>query len=356
MKKSTFTILGLTMLIVILTSGVKSNQTHSSNNGITGKTTAGCTCHGSQQGTVTLSGIPTSVLKSTIYPFTLTFTPTSSYKYWGLDVKPSVGTLAITAGATGLKKSGTEITHTAPFGGTSVASYTYTGLQWTSPATTGAATITFACVAGTSTTSTSGPWQKGSFATTIVLPVEFSSFGVSKISNNKVSLNWKTATEINSNHFEIERSNDAKNYTTIAKITAAGNGTNKSYSFTDILENASAITYYRLKTLDNNGEYGYSSIQSVNTKSSTTLNTIYPNPARKAQDINVELTSDKEQNIDFILVNAQGKIVSSKQKSIKQGYNRISLQFGNFILSGNYYLQAKVNNVLLSPVNIAIVE
>ena len=353
MKKSTFTILGLVTLVVLLTSGVKNNLSHTSNNGITGQTTAGCTCHGTQQGTVTQNGIPTTVLFNTSYPFTLTFTPGGSYKYWGLDVKASVGTL--TAG-TGMKKSGSEVTHSSPLGGTTATSYTYTGLQWKAPATAGAATITFACVGGSSTGTTSGPWQKGSFATTVVLPVEFSSFSVVKVPNNKVSIDWKTATEINSSYFEIEKSVDAKNYTTIAKVAAAGNATNKSYSVTDVLDNANTVIYYRIKTVDNNGSFGYSSIQSVNSKTATTLNSVYPNPIKKGQDVNVELTSEKEQTISFVLVNMQGRIISSKQKTVTKGYNRISLQFGNYIVAGNYYLQAKVDNNLLSPVKIAVVE
>ena len=350
MKKSTFTILGLVLLVVILTSGVKSTT---DKNGRTGATSSGCTCHGSAQGTITLAGIPTSVLKSTPYPFTLTFTPGIASTFWGLDVKPSIGTL--TAGA-GMKKSGTEVTHSSPLTSASSASYTYQGLIWTSPATTGTATISYACVAANTTVGSSGVNQKGSFVTTIVLPVDFSSFGVVKLSNNKLAINWKTATEINSSYFEIEKSIDAKNYTTIAKVAAAGNATNKSYTVTDILDNANTVTYYRIKTVDNNGSFGYSSIQSVNSKTATVLNSVYPNPVKKGQDVNVELTSEKEQTINFVLVNMQGRIISSKQKTVTKGYNRISLQFGNYIVAGNYYLQAKVDNNLLSPVNIAVVE
>jgi hypothetical protein len=128
------------------------------------------------------------------------------------------------------------------------------------------------------------------------------------------------------------------------------------YSINDLLSNTSAATYYRLKTVDRNGEFGYSSIQSINTKVSTTLNSVYPNPAKKGQTVNIEVTSEKDQTISFVLINSQGKIMSSKQKTVTKGYNRIGLQFGNYITAGNYYLQAKEDNNLLPPVSIAIVE
>lgn len=351
MKKSYITTLGLVFSVVLLTSGTKEVK---SNNGITGQTTAGCTCHGSQSGTVTLSGIPATTLKSTAYTFSITYTPTTSYKYFGLDVKASSGTL--TAG-TGMKKSGTEVTHSAPFGGTTAASYTFAGIGWTAPATAGTTTFTYACVAGTSTGSTSGPWQKGSFATSVVLPVELASFGATKQSNNNVLISWKTSIEINTSYFEVEKSKDAKTFTAFAKVAASGNSNvAKSYSVNDIADNNTTATYYRIKIVDKNGETSYSNIQSINTKVNTTLNTVYPNPAKKGQDVNVELNSDKEQSITFVLVNQQGQIVSSKIKNIQQGYNKVNLQFGNYIAAGNYYLQAKVNNGLLSPVNISIIE
>lgn len=352
MKKSTFTLLGLITLVVLLTSGVKSTTDA---NGRTGSTTSGCTCHNTQTGIVSLSGIPTTTLKGTQYTFDILYSPGTASKYWGLDVKASSGTLAV--GTTGMKKSGSEITHNGPITIASASSYTYAGIKWTAPTTAGTATITYACVAANVTTSSSGNWQKGTFSTSVVLPVELDYFGASKISNNNVLISWKTNVEINTSYFDVERSKDGKVFTSFAKVNASGNSNvSKSYSVSDVADNNSIATYYRIKIVDKNGEISYSSIQSINTKVNTTLSSVYPNPAKKGQNVNVELTSDKEQTINFILVNLQGKIISSKVKNIKQGYNRISLQFGNYISAGNYYLQAKVDNNLLNPVNISIIE
>jgi hypothetical protein len=354
MKKSTLTIVSLSLLIIALTSSTEATR---SNNGITGRTTSGCGggCHPTQSGTVTLTNLPTSVLKGTAYSFNLIYTPTASYKYFGLDIKVSAGTL--TAG-TGMKKSGTEITHSAVLGGTTTSSYTYPAITWTSPTTTGAVTFNFACVGNNSSTTTAGStWQLGSFGTSVVLPVELTSFSVAKVGGNKVAISWQTAVEINSDHFEIEKSLDGKTFVTISKVAATGNSSvSKSYSTVDVLSNTSAVTYYRLKTVDKNGEFGYSSIQPINTKINTILNSVYPNPAKKGQDINVELTSEKEQSISFVLINGQGKIMSSKEKIVTKGYSRIGLKFGNYIVAGNYYLQVKEGNNLLPPVSITIVE
>jgi len=352
MKKTTKTILGLLSLIIVLTSGIKSVN---SNNGITGKTTAGCTCHGTQSGTVELTGLASTVLPNTLYTFNLVYTPTTAQKYYGLDIKASTGTLAA---GTGMKKSGTEVTHSAPFGGTTVASYTITGIKWTSPATAGAATFSFACVGGSSTTTTSGPWQKGTFSTTVVLPVEFVGFNIASIGNNKINITWKTATEINTDHFEVEKSVDGRNFSLLTKVNASGNSQIvKTYSVSDLLDNTSDLFYYRIKSVDKDGAAQYSNVQTVSAKTKGTyVNHVYPNPAKIGQDLNVEVVTDKDQFASFILINEQGKIVSSKEKSITQGFNRVGLRLSNFLTAGNYYMVVKVGNEPTKQINVSIVE
>ena len=68
-------------------------------------------------------------------------------------------------------------------------------------------------------------------------------------------LSWKTASEINNSHFEIERSNNGKDFIKIGEI--AGQGTSNStkrYQFTD-KNPGSAQQYYRLKQVDFDGKF-----------------------------------------------------------------------------------------------------
>jgi len=355
MRKSTVTILSLITLVVVLTSGVKNVN---SNNGITGQTTNGCGgCHsGGQSGTVALTGLSTNVLPNTLYTFNLVYTPAANQKYYGLDIKASTGTLAA---GTGMKKSGTEVTHTAPFGSsTASSSNTYAGIKWTSPATLGAVTFSFACVAGSSTTTQSGTWQKGTFSTTVVLPVEFVGFNIATMGNNKINITWKTATETNTDHFEVEKSVDGRNFSLLTKVNATGNSQIvKTYSVSDLLDNTSDLFYYRIKSVDKDGAAQYSNVQTVSAKTKGTyVNHVYPNPAKIGQDLNVEVVTDKDQFASFILINEQGKIVSSKEKSITQGFNRVGMRLSNFLTAGNYYMVVKVGNEPTKQINVSIVE
>src|SRR5581483_11281292 len=66
-----------------------------------------------------------------------------------------------------------------------------------------------------------------------VLPVQLDKFECGP-GNGSIELNWSTVTEINSNHFNLERSFDGVNFSTVATLKAAGNASNPtSYTFTD---------------------------------------------------------------------------------------------------------------------------
>jgi hypothetical protein len=102
----------------------------------------------------------------------------------------------------------------------------------------------------------------GGFAPMSILPVTFVNFYVS-IENEKVKISWSTATETNNNHFEIERSIDGMNWSTIAVVAAVGNSNSvNNYSHTDKKINTT-LTYYRIKQIDLDGGLTYTSVKSV---------------------------------------------------------------------------------------------
>jgi len=109
-----------------------------------------------------------------------------------------------------------------------------------------------------------------------VLPVELISFTAEK-KGTGVLLNWKTAQEQNSDHFEIERSTGGNNFITIGKVKAAGNTTAlTSYSFTD-QHTFNGINLYRLKQVDMDEKFDYSKTIPVDCSVAGSI-VISPNP------------------------------------------------------------------------------
>ncbi|MBK5271119.1 MAG: T9SS type A sorting domain-containing protein, partial [Bacteroidia bacterium] len=126
--------------------------------------------------------------------------------------------------------------------------------------------------------------NNGGFDKNHWLPVPLISFTATKKSNNDVLVEWITASEFNVNHFEVEvaKGNAAyqqNQFIKIGEVNSLGNSIQQQqYSFIDLENNKSGTRYYRLKIIDNNGSFSYSTIRPVvfNEEKSWQL---YPNPS-----------------------------------------------------------------------------
>ncbi|MBI1224065.1 MAG: T9SS type A sorting domain-containing protein [Bacteroidetes bacterium] len=111
------------------------------------------------------------------------------------------------------------------------------------------------------------------------LPVELVSFDA-KCSGSSVRLDWKTASELNNDYFEIQTSKDAIQWERLAKINGAGTSQQVHiYSFTDT-KSFNGTNYYRLMQVDSDGRLQYSNI--IAFESCNGVNggfSIFPNPS-----------------------------------------------------------------------------
>ncbi|GEM_PF-3382686 len=127
---------------------------------------------------------------------------------------------------------------------------------------------------------------------TNALPVELSSFS-SVINNKCVRLYWKTATELDNYGFEVERRKVfvTTQWTKIGFV--GGNGTSsspKEYTYSDVKLSAGRYAY-RLKQIDNDGTFKYSSESEIVFEAPTSyaLNQNYPNPFNPSTDISFDV-------------------------------------------------------------------
>lgn len=94
------------------------------------------------------------------------------------------------------------------------------------------------------------------------IPVVLGYFGVKQV-NHTGLLNWHTVTEQNSHHFEVERSTDGSRFIQIGSIPAAGNSSQlRKYQFIDQLPEK-GINYYRLRQVDNDGQWKLSAVKKL---------------------------------------------------------------------------------------------
>ena len=116
------------------------------------------------------------------------------------------------------------------------------------------------------------------FTKMITIPVTWLSFNA-RLEDRVVLLDWKTATELNSSHFDVERSINGYQFEKIGRVKAAGNSnTITSYDFTDRLP-VKGMNYYRLKQVDLDGAFSYSETKKVEIKTDMPLFVLYNNPS-----------------------------------------------------------------------------
>ena len=112
-----------------------------------------------------------------------------------------------------------------------------------------------------------------------VLPLTLLNFNVTK-QDEVAQLTWETSDEINTSYFDIQRSTDGVNFTTVRRVNAAGTSVLRhDYSYADDISGLPAgKVFYRLKMVDVDGKFSYSKIDYI-TLSSELRISVYPNPA-----------------------------------------------------------------------------
>jgi hypothetical protein len=164
------------------------------------------------------------------------------------------------------------------------------------------------------------------------LPVTLLSYEATLLSNKKVKLDWSTSSETNNHHFEIEKSTDGINFTSIGRIDATGNGNAVArYSFTDA-ETISRNTFYRLKQMDIDGNSKYLGTKLISVGSNHTPATVYPNPA---QGNTITLVAgDQPLPLAWRISDVQGRVI--RKGTMRQSQEEINITDIN---NGIYFLQ-----------------
>ena len=173
--------------------------------------------------------------------------------------------------------------------------------------------------------------------TPLVVPVELTSFTGAYVGKD-VQLNWATATELNNRGFEIQRSSNGSSFATIAFVQ--GNGTTteqKQYAFTDKNVETRVNYAYRLKQIDFNGTFEYSSV--VNIGFTLPLDFVleqnYPNPFNPSTSLAYSVPVQSDVTLDVYNLIGQ-KVITLVQGSVDAGthskvFDASSLSSGTYI-------------------------
>jgi len=178
------------------------------------------------------------------------------------------------------------------------------------------------------------------------LPVELTSFTANLIGSN-VELHWITETEVNNYGFEIERASlDSHiiNWLKVGFVQGYGNSNSpKEYSYSDTIKRGMKYQY-RLKQIDNDGKYSFSSIVSVKFESlnNYTLNQNYPNPFNPSTIITYTIPVSSK--VTLTVYDLKGQLITTIVNEFQEAGNYSVYFNASGFSSGIYFYKIQSNN------------
>ena len=159
--------------------------------------------------------------------------------------------------------------------------------------------------------------------------------------NSEVVLNWVTESEQQTDKFIIERSVDGINYFVIGTKQAGGNSYSRlNYSFTDRTPQF-GTNYYRLRMVDIDGRFKYSSIVVLRSIKSGEWK-VGPNPFNGSLAVTINSTAPAVINLK--LTNVTGQVLGARSQQILRGISQVTLSNLEGLVSGIYFLQVENSN------------
>lgn len=182
-----------------------------------------------------------------------------------------------------------------------------------------------------------GMWK--TVLTLIPLPVELTDFKGTLQTDKSALLEWNTATEYNSSHFELEKSLDGRNFRKIATVPAAGTSfTNRHYSYVD-REPLTEVNYYRLRSVDQDNSFKLSSVVVVKLSGVQQDMKVLGNPFR--QNLTIRFVKAPETQGEVRLTDGAGKLVV--KKAIQKGEQVVFIELPGAVSKGTYFLEANID-------------
>lgn len=176
------------------------------------------------------------------------------------------------------------------------------------------------------------------------LPVELLNFAA-RGKDKTILLNWSTASEKINKGFEIERSTSGNDFEKVGWVT--GHGTSNvinDYTFTDYRVQAGVVYYYRLKQVDDNGDYEYTKTVAASISDDRVTFIVSPNPYSGQTNISYQL--DQTSDVSLEVINKLGQKIATINKSSQEpgGYIYPFSAKSYGYASGVYTVRITINN------------
>ena len=159
--------------------------------------------------------------------------------------------------------------------------------------------------------------------------------------NDYIKLNWATASEHNSDYFEIQKSINGFNWIPVERIQANGESNSRvDYTYNDLRQDNAVL--YRIMEVDYNANFQFFGPIATNCFDKTKLTHLYPNPV--IHDFNVILNTNMDQQlVHLCFLNSRGELIKVQEEIINSGETTLPFNASDF-MPGYYFLRVSINN------------
>jgi hypothetical protein len=184
---------------------------------------------------------------------------------------------------------------------------------------------------------------------TALVPVSLQTLSAIK-QGNDVKVQWTTATEVNSNYFEVMSSTNASSqsqvmFQPIGRVAAAGTTSQpQSYTFVDHRANKSGTYYYRLNQVDKDGKSANSNIVAVNFNHGSQFNLISVSPNPYNSKATVQLYMNQRGTLKYKLFDVAQRQITSQSLEVAEGNFSFDIDKDNKLPSGVYFVHLMFND------------
>jgi hypothetical protein len=187
------------------------------------------------------------------------------------------------------------------------------------------------------------------FPSPITLPVKLLGFAGS-YRNGTSALAWETESEVNFDHYEIERSSNSKDFVVVGSVMAKSGGFRLNYQYADDISSSfDEVFYYRLRMVDIDGKYTYSNVIMIRKDQANMAGmTISPNPVMSQGVVTIRLSSSSRKSVEIRVYDNSGKVVLKQQNLLSDGINSISFNNQGRLQSGIYTVHVVSDDKILS--------
>lgn len=152
----------------------------------------------------------------------------------------------------------------------------------------------------------------------VTLPVKFIAYNIYE-DDKGIRIKWTTAEEDNIARYEVERSLDGSSWRVIGQVESAENpAIANNYSYID-KERSDSIVYYRIKQLDKDGHFTYTSVKNIRLQASSLIDVKI---STVSQNIVIKFSKQLKETVVLRLISLSGQ-VAAQQTYLQPGGNII---------------------------------